>query len=163
MSRARDGLDSTVAAIAMRMRPKSAFIMALALLAASVVAVDSFTCACTFRMSQCRTTRAVQSLGDEDIAEEPGDTIRVRLWRALASGEKLSLTELAKAAGESRRLSDLKSHLVHVEKQAKTLKNKSSEWRERRGISPNVCKKMRLKKTRVKKEIYFQLECTKSW
>jgi hypothetical protein len=139
---------------------KCAFAVALVLLAASAVAVRSFTHVCTFSINQCRTTRAVQSqsLGDE----KPVETIRVRIWRALASGEELSLIELAKAVGESRRLSDLKSHLVHVEKQAKTLKNKSSEWRERRGISQDVRKNMRLKKTRVKKEIHFRLECTKS-
>jgi hypothetical protein len=117
------------------------------------VAVDSFTHVSITGINQCRS-RAVQSLGDE----EPEDTIRVRIWRALASGDELSLTELAKAVGESRRLSDLKSHLVHVEKQAMTLKNKSFQWRERRGISQDVGKTLRLKKRRVKKEIYFRLE-----
>jgi len=31
-------------------------------------------------------------------------------------------------------MGELRSHLVHVERQAKTLRNKSDEWRIRRGL-----------------------------
>lgn len=134
------------------MRSRCAFAMALAF-TVNIVAVASFTHVSTTGINKCRS-RAVQSLGDE----EPEDTTRVQIWRALASGEELSLTELAKAVGESRRLSDLKSHLVHVEKQAMTLKNKSSQWKERRAISQDAGKTLSLKKRRVKKETYFRLE-----
>lgn len=88
----------------------------------------------------------------------PDDTVRVRIWRALASGEELSLSELSKAVGE-RRLGELRSHLTHVEKQAKTLKKKSEEWRKRRGLPPkdNKKSKMRLKMRKGKKEVYVRL------
>ena len=66
---------------------------------------------------------------------EEKDTIRVRIWRALASGNELSLSQLCKQVGERNR-SNIKSHLVHVEKQAKTIRNKSDEWRIRRGLLP---------------------------
>ncbi|KAL7523300.1 hypothetical protein ACHAXR_000116, partial [Thalassiosira sp. AJA248-18] len=68
-------------------------------------------------------------------AEPEKDTIRVRIWRALASGDELSMTQLCKQVGERNR-GDLRSHLKHVERQAKTIRNKSSEWRERRGLLP---------------------------
>ena len=75
---------------------------------------------------------------DEDVAPpEEGelDTVRVRIWRQLADGKELSLTQLSNAVGE-RKLGNLRSHLTHVEKQAKTIRNKSDEWRMRRGLSP---------------------------
>jgi hypothetical protein len=74
-----------------------------------------------------------QAKCEEDEAE---DTIRVRIWRALASGDELSLSQLGRAVGE-RRLSELRSHLQHVERQAKTLRNKSDEWKVRRGLIPS--------------------------
>ena len=30
----------------------------------------------------------------------------------------------------------MRSHLIHVERQAKTIQNKSNEWRVRRGLLP---------------------------
>lgn len=69
--------------------------------------------------------------GDKQGVVEDDDTIRVRIWRALASGQELSLKQLGKVVGERK---DLRSHLVHVEKQAKTLKNKNIEWFQRRGL-----------------------------
>jgi hypothetical protein len=68
--------------------------------------------------------------------EDDTDTVRVRIWRALASssGEEITLKQLGGMVGE-RRLGELKSHLQHVTKQAKTLKNKSIKWRDRRGLS----------------------------
>ena len=75
---------------------------------------------------------------DDLSLEEPDDTIRVRIWRALATGREMSLAELSKLVGESR--SDVRHHLGHVEKQAKTLASKSSEWRVRRGLSPDEYK-----------------------
>ncbi|VEU42675.1 unnamed protein product [Pseudo-nitzschia multistriata] len=64
------------------------------------------------------------------------DTIRVRIWRALSSkfGEEVSLKELGAMVGE-RRMGELRSHLQHVEKQSRTLRNKSAEWKERRGLT----------------------------
>jgi len=68
-------------------------------------------------------------------AEETDDTIRVRIWRALASGEELSLAKLSTIVGERR--SDVRHHLGHVEKQAKTISSKSAAWLIRRGLSPD--------------------------
>ncbi|KAL7499270.1 hypothetical protein ACHAWT_006891 [Skeletonema menzelii] len=75
--------------------------------------------------------------GESSDSDEQLDTIRVRIWRQLADGKELSLSELSNAVGE-RRLGELRSHLTHVEKQAKTIRNKSNEWRVRRGLSPAV-------------------------
>jgi hypothetical protein len=98
--------------------------------------------------------------GDNDVDDEGmEDTIRVRIWKALASGEELTLKQLGAAVGEHN---DLKSHLTHVGKQAKTLKNKSIKWRQRRGLpTDNVQKinKLCLKMRRGnKKELYVKLE-----
>ncbi len=88
------------------------------------------------------------------------DTMRVRIWRALASGDELSMKELGSKVGE-RRLGDLKDHLSHVEKQAKTLKNKSHEWRDRRGLidvygtNNRKVEKLRLIRRKGKKNTVF--------
>ncbi|MGK3740261.1 MAG: hypothetical protein ACI8RD_006243 [Bacillariaceae sp.] len=73
---------------------------------------------------------------EEDDTDTDTDTVRVRIWRALASssGEEITLKQLGGMVGE-RRLGELKSHLQHVTKQAKTIKNKNVKWRERRGLS----------------------------
>jgi hypothetical protein len=97
------------------------------------------------------------SSDDGDSEEENEDTIRVRIWRALASGEELSLKQLGSIVGERK---NLRSHLGHVEKQAKTLKNKSNEWRERRGLSitdSQKINKLRVIKRRDRKEIHVRL------
>mmetsp|Transcript_1164 Transcript_1164/g.2438 ORF Transcript_1164/g.2438 Transcript_1164/m.2438 type:complete len:175 (-) Transcript_1164:111-635(-) len=105
---------------------------------------------------------------DETIAAEPErDTIRVRIWRALASGDELSMTQLCKQVGERSR-GDLRSHLTHVERQAKTIRNKSNEWRVRRGLSSLAnmegggsavvgAKKLRLKMRKGKNELFIRL------
>ena len=69
--------------------------------------------------------------------EEEKDTIRVRIWKALVSSnnKEISLTQLCKLIGV-RNKSDVRSHLIHVERQAKTIQNKSNEWRVRRGLIP---------------------------
>jgi hypothetical protein len=97
--------------------------------------------------------------GKSDIME----TIRVRIWRALADGEELSLTQLSKIVGEGR-LGELRSHLTHVERQAKTLGNKSNEWRLRRGLVPIEDdfsvqrKRLRIKMRKGKKnELFIRL------
>ena len=77
-----------------------------------------------------------QAKSDKEEEEGAEDTIRVRIWRALASGDELSLSKLGQAVGE-RRLGELRSHLVHVERQAKTLRNKSVDWKVRRGLISN--------------------------
>ncbi len=97
---------------------------------------------------------------NDDATTTSTDTIRVRIWKALASGEELSLKELGSIVGE-RKLGDLKDHLSHVEKQAKTLKNKSNEWRERRGLitvygrNNRKVEKLRLIIRRGKKNIVY--------
>lgn len=99
---------------------------------------------------------------DEDVApSEEGelDTVRVRIWRQLAGGKELSLTQLSNAVGE-RKLGNLRSHLTHVEKQAKTIRNKSDEWRMRRGLSPvgsesGAPRQMKLKFRKGKKNEMF--------
>ena len=96
---------------------------------------------------------------ESDINEEvydERDTIRVRIWKALSSGDELTLKELGSVVGE-RKLGDLRDHLSHVEKQAKTLKNKSEEWRKRRGLETNNRKidKLRLIIRRGKKNNTF--------
>lgn len=77
-----------------------------------------------------------ESAAESIVEEEDTDTVRVRIWRALASssGEEITLKQLGGMVGE-RRLGELKSHLQHVTKQAKTLKNKNIKWRDRRGLS----------------------------
>jgi len=94
-----------------------------------------------------------------DSNDEEQDTVRVRIWRALAPGKELSLKHLGALVGE-RQKGDLKAHLQHVEKQAKTLKNKNADWRKRRGLPiDNVKKnKLRIKKRRGdKNEVYVRL------
>ena len=97
---------------------------------------------------------------DNDGFEEINDTIRVRIWRALAPGDELTLKQLGSIVGE-RQLGDLKDHLSHVEKQAKTLKNKSNQWRERRGLvsiygdNNRKIEKLRLITRRGKKNIVY--------
>ena len=62
--------------------------------------------------------------------EEEKDTIRVRIWKALVSSnnEEISLTQLCKLINV-RNKGDVRSHLIHVERQAKTIQKKSNEWR----------------------------------
>ena len=69
--------------------------------------------------------------------EEEKDTIRVRIWKALVSSnnKEISLTQLCKLIGV-RNKGDVRSHLIHVERQAKTIQNKSNEWLVRRGLLP---------------------------
>ena len=86
------------------------------------------------RASFSRTSHHHELQAKSDDEEEGAeDTIRVRIWRALAGGDELSLSQLGQAVGE-RRLGELRSHLGHVERQAKTLRNKSDEWKVRRGL-----------------------------
>ena len=94
--------------------------------------------------------------------DEPEDTVRVRIWRVLASsyGEELTLKQLGSMVGE-RRTGELRNHLQHVEKQSKTLKNKNTEWMERRGLSVLLKKrpdklKIQLRKGK-KNEVYIKL------
>lgn len=75
------------------------------------------------------------------------DTIRVRIWCALASGEELTLQELGRKIGHHK---DIRSHLKHVAKQAETLKNKSSEWKERRGLPTDDQNPQKLHKLRLR-------------
>lgn len=121
----------------------------------------------TSRSSSSRLQHFLQVPGDaEELPntaanddEEVEDTVRVRIWRALASGDELSLKQLGAAVGDRK---ELRSHLKHVEKQAQTLKNKSTEWCERRGLSVesrNKVNKLRLKTRRGNKnELFIRLE-----
>ncbi len=90
------------------------------------------------RIQQIHCLRAQTQEEEIEVGNEnddDNDTIRVRIWRALSSGEEMTLQQLGKAVGErNMKMGDLKHHLSHVEKQAKTLKNKSLQWRKRRGL-----------------------------
>lgn len=90
--------------------------------------------------------------------EEERDTIRVRIWKALSSsyGEELSMRQLGSIVGE-RRIGDIKSHLVHVEKQAKTIGNKSQEWKQRRDIEERTKKIKIVKRRKANGMIYVKL------
>ena len=96
--------------------------------------------------------------GNENDDEEPIDTIRVRIWRVLATGKEYSLKELGTAVGE-RRSGELRHHLQHVAKQAQTLRNKSRSWRERRGLDPDgsINNRIRLVTRRTNKEYFLRL------
>ena len=87
------------------------------------------------------------------------DTVRVRIWRALIDGREMSLMDLSKAVNQKP--PEVKFHLQHVEKQAKTLANKSTEWRQRRNIPPST-RTIKLKKRAVskkkRKELYYKLD-----
>mmetsp|Transcript_8894 Transcript_8894/g.11131 ORF Transcript_8894/g.11131 Transcript_8894/m.11131 type:complete len:159 (+) Transcript_8894:67-543(+) len=87
---------------------------------------------------------------DKIGADTEKDTIRVRIWQALASGDEMDMKQLGSAVGE-RNIGELKSHLTHVEKQAKTLSNKSKDWRERRGLSVGSQAMKNSKKVRLRK------------
>lgn len=94
------------------------------------------------------------------------DTIRIRIWKALysANGSEISLQQLGNMVGE-RNMGDLNSHLTHVERQAKTIRNKSDEWKKRRGLvlfncnnedsSVKVIDKVKLKRRRGDRGITF--------
>jgi hypothetical protein len=84
-----------------------------------------------------------------DECNSDTDTIRVRIWRALANGEEVSLQQLSKIVGE-RKLGELRSHITHVERQAKTIGNKSDEWRVRRGLVPVQNSAKNQKKVQIK-------------
>ena len=98
----------------------------------SAISVSSF--GPTFLSSSVPRIRVLSltAFHHDDYDEEPDDTVRVRLWKALVDGTERSLTELSVTLNETR--SDIRFHLTHVEKQAKTLSSKSSEWRLRRNV-----------------------------
>ena len=132
-----------------------------ALIATSIAnrrACFSPSCAASFQISGRATIIAFGVSSDDGNSEEESEeTVRVRIWRALASGDELSLKQLGSIVGERK---DLKSHLSHVEKQAKTLKNKSNEWRERRGLSITASQKvnkLRVIKRVDRKQIHVRL------
>lgn len=106
--------------------------------------------------NQSDKTDLTPNEGEDSDSDEQLDTVRVRIWRQLADGKELSLTQLSNAVGE-RRLGELRSHLTHVEKQAKTIRNKSDDWRTRRGLSPvaGAPRKMKLKFRKGKKNETF--------
>lgn len=99
-------------------------------------------------------------VNDNEYEDDKGDdTIRVRIWRALANGEEITLKTLGSIVGE-RQMGDLKHHLSHVEKQAKTLQNKSDVWKERRGLdytSPKINKLRLIQRKGKKNSIYVKL------
>ena len=89
-----------------------------------------------------RTIRLCES--SEPGGEGVADTIRVRIWRALASGEELSLAELSRTVGVSS-YGDLRSHLRHVERQASTLSNMHArviKWENGKRGTPEVVEKI---------------------
>jgi hypothetical protein len=102
----------------------------------------------SFLSGECRLQLSELS-NDNDDDNLQTDTIRVRIWRALANGDEVSLTQLSKLVGETR-LGELRSHLTHVERQAKTIGNKSDEWRVRRGLDPVQNGAGNVKKVQIK-------------
>ena len=150
---------------------------------ATAVVVD-FSCRRTFYIStngaalgNSLTSRAVKindntedNVREEKNNEEEGgnDTVRVRIWNTLMAaaitnggGESImTVKELSKLLNEKP--PDVKFHLLHVQKQAKTLANKSGEWRERRGI-PTTVKMVKIQKKllagtngKKRKEVHIQ-------
>jgi hypothetical protein len=90
-------------------------------------------------MSSSKSLNMIQ-VGGMDRSEpteesKENDTIRVRIWKALVAtrGQEVSLKQLGAMVG-LRNIGDLRSHLTHVERQAKTFGNKSDEWKQRRGL-----------------------------
>jgi hypothetical protein len=86
------------------------------------------------------------TIADPLGTSEDEETIRVRIWRALAAGEELTLQQLGKAVGHHR---DLRSHLKHVARQAESLTNKSDNWRRRRGLPTDGIEKRNSDKRRL--------------
>eukprot|EP00980_Cylindrotheca_fusiformis_P019259 scaffold6572_cov106-Cylindrotheca_fusiformis.AAC.11 len=72
---------------------------------------------------------------DSNNEDSETDTKRIRIWKALvvANGKEMSLKQLGMMISE-RSMGDLRSHLTHVERQARTFGNKSDEWKKRRGL-----------------------------
>mmetsp|Transcript_1782 Transcript_1782/g.3148 ORF Transcript_1782/g.3148 Transcript_1782/m.3148 type:complete len:191 (+) Transcript_1782:26-598(+) len=75
---------------------------------------------------------ARRSLRRSQEVSDDFPTSRIRLWRMLTSGEYHTLSSLAQ--GTSLSIQEVRHHLEHVIKQARSLKNKSPEWRARRSI-----------------------------
>lgn len=96
-----------------------------------------------------------QETNDHDDIEM--DTVRVRIWRALSKEKEMTLRELGIIVGESN-IRDLKFHLLHVEKQAKTLGNKSDEWKIRRNISPEIRKAKLAHRRGQKGLVYIKMD-----
>lgn len=112
----------------------------------------------SIRLAKSKTTEHGNKEEDED---EPEDTVRVRIWRALAAqnGREMSLAQLANTLGERR--SDVRHHLSHVEKQCKTLQSKSEDWRLRRGLPAANTKKLSIKTRRKggkRNELFIKLQ-----
>ena len=79
-----------------------------------------------------RASARAKAGSSQDASPSVQITSRIRLWRALASGDAHTIGTLAQAAGISS--GEARHHLEHVMKQARTLKNKSTEWRAMRAI-----------------------------
>lgn len=130
--------------------------------------IGRLSCALNEDIQNLNSASSLPSLNPPITEYGERDTIRVRIWRALSStyGEELSLKQLGSIVGE-RNLSDLRSHLTHVERQAKTFGNKSFEWKERRGLnsiisdgnSTKVIKKIKLRRRNGDRGmIFFRLQ-----
>eukprot|EP00435_Cladocopium_sp_Y103_P023560 s1977_g5.t1 len=77
-------------------------------------------------------TRQCLSGRSQEVEDEFQNTARIRLWCTLTTGEYHTLSSLAQATSLS--IQEVRHHLEHVIKQARSLKNKSPEWRKRRKI-----------------------------
>lgn len=122
-----------------------------------------------YSLRTLRETRVIlyqnEKFSEEKISDD--DTVRVRIWRTLvaAGNAGISLTELSKAVGGERK-KDVLFHLKHVERQAKTIANKSLAWKTRRGLlleedgdeskAKNISKAT-IQKQRKGKDIYIRL------
>jgi len=89
--------------------------------------------------------------------DHEADTVRVRIWRALSTHTELSMKQLSMIVGE-RSMGNLKSHLGHVEKQAKSFQSKSKEWKERRGLLEIAKRGKIIKRKGAKGIVYIRLE-----
>ena len=104
---------------------------------------------CNFCVSSLQSTQQ-SSQNESSGSPEEFDTIRVRIWRQLADGKELSVSQLSSAVG-LRNWGELRFHLTHVEKQAKTIRNKSNDWKIRRGLPSDTRRKMKLQVRKGKK------------
>ena len=123
-------------------------------------AQDRWTSNIFTSINNCNDNNNAQSDIPTSLEQKEDDTIRVRIWRALSTGEEMSLSKLSAAISISSKStttplsqSDLRYHLKHVERQARTISNKSIEWRKRRGLIPT---NDNIKKNHNKLRVHFR-------
>lgn len=99
--------------------------------------LTAFGCLGQRRATPGKSRHGYGAAASENVSPQavpPQITSRIRLWRALVRGDTHTIGTLAEAAGISSK--EAGHHLEHVMRQARTLKNKSAEWRMMREIPP---------------------------